>query len=342
VTEDPKSAGSAWATAVGGQKLPVIDVTQPCFALADDPAANAALSSAYVEAERRRAWTPRFLTRLMLRLAARQSRLLHALLYPHPQSGFLDGLTTYILKLGAENLPPPFDGKIDRRIAGAPPVVAMRLRLQQCATLLAEGLTNPLRDAPSAPLHLINIGGGTAIDSLNALILLKRDAPELLRRPIQILVLDIESAAPAFGASALAALTRDGRALAGLEIAFGHEFYDWNQTEPLDDLVRQVAAQGGILAASSEGGLFEYGSDAAIVANLKALHNRNHGANVVVGSVTRADAMRRDLIANSRFKLVPRGVEGFVPLAERGGFALEKVKDTPISDQVLLRPAARA
>ena len=174
------------------------------------------------------------------------------------------------------------------------------------------------------------------------MILLKRDAPELLGRPIQILVLDIESAAPAFGAGAVAALTQDGRALAGLEIAFGHEFYDWNRTEPLDDLVRQVAAQGGILAASSEGGLFEYGSDAAIVANLKALHNSNHGAGVVVGSVTRADAMRRDMIANSKFKLVPRGVEGFVPLAQRGGFALAKLRCTPISDQVLLQPAARA
>ena len=140
MTVDPKNAGVAWATAQDGHKLPVIDVTHPCFALADDAAANAALSSAYVEAERRRAWTPRFVTRLMLSLAARQSGLLHALLYPHPQSEYLDGLTTYILKLGAENLPPPFDGKIDRRIAGAPPVVAMRLRLQQCATLLAEGL----------------------------------------------------------------------------------------------------------------------------------------------------------------------------------------------------------
>jgi hypothetical protein len=42
------------------------------------------------------------------------------------------------------------------------------------------------------------------------------------------------------------------------------------------------------------------------------------------------------------FKLVPRGVEGFAPLAARGGFALAKVKTTPISDQVLLTPALRA
>jgi hypothetical protein len=48
------------------------------------------------------------------------------------------------------------------------------------------------------------------------------------------------------------------------------------------------------------------------------------------------------MIASGKFKLVPRGVEGFVPLAERAGFALAKVKSTPISDQVLLQPASPA
>src|SRR5260370_27368773 len=111
-----------------------------------------------------------------------------------------------------------------RRVAAAPAVVAMRLRLQQCAQLLAEGLQTPLRNAPSAPLCLLNIAGGTAIDSLNALILLKRDAPDLLARPIQILVLDIAPNAPAFGANALAALNQEGRLLAGFNIPFPPQF----------------------------------------------------------------------------------------------------------------------
>jgi hypothetical protein len=337
VSESPEGTGIVWAKAAGGQRLPVIDVTQPAFALADDAASNAALFRAYRDAERRQARTPRFLTRMMIALAARQSPLVHAIV--HPRAGFLDGLTTYIMKLGADNLPPPFRGKIDRRMAAAAPVVSMRMRLQQCAALLAEGLRNPLANAPSARLLLVNIAGGTAIDTLNALILLKRDAPDLLARPIQILVLDIDSAGPTFGANAVAALTQDGRALAGLNLSFRHEFYDWNRTETLDDVVRQSAAQGAILAASSEGGLFEYGSDNAVVANLSAL---SHGAALLVGSVTRADAMRRDMIASGKFKLVPRGVEGFTPLAERGGFVLERVKSTPISDQVLLRPARLA
>ena len=332
-----ESGGVVWAMADGGPALPVIDVTQPGFALADDASANAALFRAFDEIERRQARTPRFFARIMLALAARQSRLLHALL--HPQAGFLNGLSTYIMKLGADNLPPPFNGRVDRRVAAAPPLVSMRLRLQQCAELLAQGLEDPLRNAPSAPLHLLNIAGGTAIDSLNALILLKRDAPDLLARPIRILVLDIESAAPTFGANATAALTQEGRALAGLDLTFRHETYDWNQPGALADVVRVAAAKGAVLAASSEGGLFEYGSDDAIVSNLSALAG---GAAVVVGSVTRADAMRRDMIASGKFKLVPRGVDGFAPLARRAGFALAKVKSTPISDQVLLQPARLA
>src|SRR5258708_21572407 len=155
---------------------------------------------------------------MMMTLAARQSRLLQALMHPHAE--YLDGLTTYIMKLGAQNLPAPFNGKIDRRVAAAPPVVAMRLRLQQCAQLLAEGLQTPLRNAPSAPLCLLNIAGGTAIDSLNALILLKHDAPDRLARPIQILVLDIPPNAPAFGASALPALRQQGPVPAGFYIVF--------------------------------------------------------------------------------------------------------------------------
>jgi hypothetical protein len=335
-----KPTDLVWAKTAGGQELPVINVTQPRFALADDVDANAALLGAYVEAERRWARTPRFLSWMMMALAARQSRLLDAV--RRPQEGYLDGLTTYIMKLGAENLPAPFDRKMDRRVAAAPAVVAMRLRLQQCAQLLAEGLAAPLRRAPAAPLCLLNIAGGTAIDSLNALILLRRDAPELLARPIQILVLDLAAGAPAFGANALAALTREGRALAGLDIAFRHEFHDWNQAAPLADIVQQAAAQGVIVAASSEGGLFEYGSDDAIVSNLSALRDGDHGAALVVGSVTGADAIRRGQIAGGKFKLVPRGLDGFAPLAARGGFALAKAKRAPISDQVLLTPDLRA
>ncbi len=319
-----------------GHDLPVIDVTLPSFALPDDANSVAALAEAYIEAERRSARVPTFVTRLMLGLAARRSPLLRALLYP--KAGCLDGLSTYLMKLGAENLPPPFDGDVDRRLAAAPQVVSMRLRLQQTAKLMAEGLEPHLVAAAGMPLHLINIGGGTAIDSLNALILLRHLRPDALARPITVHVLDPDFAGALFGANALRALCAAGGALAGVNVAFEHHAYDWGVTGLLEDLVRRATAQAAIVAASSEGALFEYGGDDAIEANLKALHAGGLGAKLVAGSVTRADQLRRRSIAASGLKIVPRGIDGFAPLARRGGFEVARVEAAPISDQVLLRP----
>jgi hypothetical protein len=324
----------AYAATDDGLRLPIIDITQPVFALPDDPASLAALDAAYREAEQRYALVPRFVMNFMMRAAARRSRLLADIL--EPDTSFLAGLTTYIMKLPAETLPPPFDSDIDRRLVNSPQLTAMRLRLQQVVKLLADGLEPLLAANAAAPLVLINIGGGPAVDSLDALILLRRRNPALPARPIAIQVLDVDAAGPHFGAAALAALSAQRQPLAGLDIAFTHQSFDWNAPAPLADILGRAAAQGAIIAASSEGALFEYGSDDAIVANLKALHDG--GAKAVVGSVTNADPVRRRSIIGSRFKLLPRGLDGFRPLAVRGGFCIARSEPTPLGDQVLLAP----
>jgi len=151
-------------------------------------------------------------------------------------------------------------------------------------------------------------------------------------------VLDSAQDGPFFGANALAALKKEGRPLHGLDVAWMHRGYDWNEPAGLKRLVRELASEGGLIAASSEGALFEYGSDAAIVANLTALRHDGRGARLVAGSVTPADDVRRRMIAETGFKLVPRGVAGFAPLAARAGFGVAQVENAMNSDQVLLRP----
>lgn len=191
------------------------------------------------------------------------------------------------------------------------------------ATLLADGLAPQLAAAaPALPLVLINIAGGPAIDSMNALILLRQRDPNLLRRRIVIHVLDQDDAGPFFGGNALAALMQHGAPLTGLDIAFRHEHYDWNAPASLEALLRDLGASGTIVAASSEGGLFEYGSDEAIVANLTALRAGHVCA--VTGSVTSDDERRRRVMTASRFRLIPRGLNGFAPLAKRGGFRIAR------------------
>ena len=215
----------------------------------------------------------------------------------------------------------------------------LRLRMQQVAQLVAEGIAGDLASAKAgAPLALINIGGGPALDSINALILLRRDRPELLARPIAIEVLDASPDGAFFGANALAALQAGPGPLAGLDIAMRHHDYDWDQPAALASLVEKNVAAGAIIAASSEGALFEYGNDQAIVANLRTLRANGAGARLVAGSVTSADDTRRRLIATTRFKLYPRGVAGFAPLAAQAGFRIAKAESVLLSEQVLLRP----
>lgn len=329
----PAGESLVFATTADGLRLPVIDVTHPAFAVADDPASLAAGRDAFLAWDRRNRRTPAFVTRLLVRLAARRSALLRKILAS--DSGYLDSISTYMLKLGADHLPPGFDGPMDRKVAAAPHMALVRLRMQQIAKLLAEALLAPLADAPDAPLALVNIAGGPALDSINALIVLARAHASLIRRPIAIHVFDAQPGGPAFGARALLALSTPSGPLDGIEVEFQHHAYDWNDTAPLARLIAGLAARNAIVAASSEGGLFEYGTDDAIVANLTALTRGR--VPIVAGSVTSSSEMRKRMIAQTRFRLFPRGLEGFAPLAARSGYAIAESRTAVVSEQVLLR-----
>ena len=323
-----------FATTADGLRLPVIDVTHPAFAVPDDPASLAARRETFLAWDRRNRRMPAFVTRLLMRLAARRSLLLRKLTASDEE--YLDSISTYLLKLGPEHLPPGFDGPTDRRVAAAPHVPLIRLRMQQIARLLAEALLGPLAAAPDAPLHLVNIAGWPALDSINVLIMLARAHATLIERPIAIHVLDAQPDGPSFGARALRALSAPGQPLHECEVQFQHHAYDWNDTVPLARLLGSLPARGAVIAASSEGGLFEYGTDDAVVANLTALARAS--VPLVAGSVTSASAMRRRMIAQSRFRLFARGLEGFAPLAERSGYAIAESRTAIVSEQVLLRP----
>jgi hypothetical protein len=214
--------------------------------------------------------------------------------------------------------------------------------MQQVAHLMADALAEDLAAAGfEAPLNLINIGGGPALDSINALIVLRRAHPGLLNRPIAIEVLDADANADGafFGANALAALKAERGPLAGLDVEMRHHSYDWDRPAALEGMVAKLVQLGTVIGASSEGALFEYGGDEAIVANLKALHANGAGARFVAGSVTNADNIRRSMIDRTLFKLKPRGLAGFAPLAAAGSFRIVRSEPAFLSTQVLLRGA---
>jgi hypothetical protein len=335
IADPAPKPGLLLAKTAEGLDLPVIDLTAPRFALDRSGSTALAKVPAYIAAEKRRAM-PRWLQRWFIKLAARQSFLLRAMLAS--VSGYVAGLATYLLKLGPDNLISPFNSPLDRKVADSLPAEAIRVRLAQCAYLLADAL-EPQLAATSQGLHLINIGGGPAMDSLNALLILHKTAPALLvGRPVRIHVLDSDQKGPAFGHNALAALMAPGGPLAGYDVTLSLVAFDWHDAAPLQALLAHLAAEPSIITASSEGALFEYGDDAAILGCLKALHDGTPSGSIVVGSVTRNDEATLLLNAGNRdFKTIPRGVATFKLLAERAGYMLVQSEPAPFSDQVLLK-----
>jgi hypothetical protein len=94
-------------------------------------------------------------------------------------------------------------------------------------------------------------------------------------------------------------------------------------------------AKGAIVICSSEGGLFGYGSDKEIEANLGVLR-RFREVLAVVGSVTRADEpiMRVRQIGPAATR--PRGLSAFRELAAKSGWNLARAVERPFSDPVVL------
>lgn len=334
VPEPHKRPGLHYAFTDDGIELAVIDVTHPAFAASLDPAEQRRRTDEFFRQNRPFNRLPAPLRGLIIRLLLRKSVLGRAL--TSANGTFLPGMSTYLLKLGADNLGSAFQNRVDRKIAGALPALLVRVRLQDVAELLVSRIA-PLLESSARPLRFLNIAGGPAMDSLNALLLLRRDRPALLDgRKIAIDVLDLDQAGPSFGRRALAALQAEGAPLHGLAIEFRHQPYDWSRPAGLDPALAAARADHAILAVSSEGGLFEYGSDDEIVANLTALAQGGPADLFVAGSVTRADEPIHRLHSTRGPATRPRGLPRFTELAARAHFTVSSSVERVFSDQVLL------
>jgi hypothetical protein len=337
IPERNKKPGICYAVTNEGVELPVIDVTHPAFALHLSAGELAVRRERFFGTMERRSGTPVFLRRLLFRLFVRRSVLMQGLM--KASSGFLSGMNTYLLKIGPDNLGAGYTRKGDRRIAQLYPVLAVRLRLQDTATAIAEGLARILAMKPAVPLHLLNIAGGHAADSLNSLMLVRAREPNLFNgRRVFIHVLDLEKAAPDFGRRALAELQRAGAPLHGLGVSFGYVEYDWSKADGLRSFLSGLESGEKVVALSSEGGLFEYGSDQDIIANLSAFRSGTPGDSFVVGSVTRKEE-RNWQVRGPRIPVVHRGLPAFASLIKDAGWKIEKAVEGPFSDVVRLARA---
>lgn len=333
VPETRKRYGVSYAVTDDGLELPVIDVTHPAFAIAPTEAELEALEAQLREmmARQRDATEEQ---RAAMRAFLETSTIGRGMLAG--TGTFLSGLSTYLMKIGPDNLG-AWAIDLDRNIARALGPTSMRMRLQNVVAFMTEALAPALAAAPRAPLHLVNIAGGPAIDSLNALIVLRRDRPPGLEgRPIHIHVFDQDTAGPHFGARALEALRAPGAKLHGLDVTFRHVPYNWRETDTLARELGALDLDRAVWAASSEGGLFEYGSDEEIVANLKVLRAAGKGG-TVSGTVTRDDGPVAVSRQASYFATIPRTLAVFEAIAEKAGWKVDRSIPVPYSIDVRLR-----
>ena len=320
-----------YASTGDGLVLPVVDVSHPAFEVRITDADLAAMADQYVrEAQSRtQQMTPELVE------ALKRSRLGRGLMAA--SNGFLGGIETYLMKVGPENLPADIH-PLDRAIAASFPALTTRLRLQDTAQLLAEGLARVLPAHPSRPIVCLNIGGGAAADSWNALLLLQAAHPELVAdRAATISVLDVDAAGAAFGEKAVEALQASGAPLSAMSVGVHHATYDWSDASQLQSLLASLPADA-VCAVSSEGALFEYGTDQQIVENLRAVRTASPTAATFVGTVTRDSAATRASRASTRVTTVPRSIEAFRDLVSAAGWRLEFVLERPFASSVRLEP----
>jgi hypothetical protein len=318
-----------YANTEEGVRTAVIDVTHPAFRVTATESELAAMAEQYILEAGKQREVPE-----SVREALRNSMLGRALM---AASGtFVDGMTTYRLKLGPENLGEEAS-PIDRRIAASFPAFAARLRLQDMSALLAEGLVRTLAFEPHQGVCFVNIGGGAGADSWNALIhLYGEDAGLLMGKSIAIAVLDLDARGAAFGVRACEVLCASGAPLNGLDVSFQYLSYEWSDASRLRKVLEGLNAGEAACGISSEGGLFEYGSDEEIVANLKALHAGTAEDAFVVGSVTREGTVVRASLIASRVATRARTMEAFRGLCEQAGWSVGRVMERPFSYHVRL------
>jgi len=124
--------------------------------------------------------------------------------------------------------------------------------------------------------------------------------------------------------------------LYGTRVAFRAIHYDWSNTGALRQALDDARSRAGLILCSSEGGLFEYGSDDDVLANLTVLRAANEVVGVA-GSATRADEpiQRQHKISPARTR--PRGLAAFRALVRKAGWDIARVIERPFSDHFLLR-----
>lgn len=319
-----KKPGVCYAFTRDGLELPVIDITHPAFRIErptleklDEMMAKAVAKQEAYERY------PAMIRKFLFWIFSRKSIIMQGVMNSH--GTFLTGMNTYLMKLGPDTLLPPLGSRVDLAMVSSVPALGLRLRLQNTVGYLVEGLLGSLASRPDARLIFINIAGGPCADTLNTLLVLQKHHPDLLRgRKVLIRVFDLHDLAPEFAKKSLEALRAPDAPLEELMADLAHIPYDWSRPQDLVRALGDLSLKNDVVAVSSEGGLFCYGSNADIAENLKVLTTFTPDDAVLVGSLSVRGGPGAVFNRLSHAATIPRSMDEFDAMALACGW---KVKD---------------
>jgi hypothetical protein len=279
-----KIRGLSYTSTLNNVELPVLDITHPLFISSID---EVKLKKMLKEAEKNAEKTaekfnnmPAFIKSFL----AKRSFTMSELIQNKDDNKYLSGVSTLMLKLGpgliGKGKKRFFERLSSRGIGG----IVLRMRVRDISYCQAKALIPVLKKHPEKNLCLINIAGGAASDSINALVLVLKENPALLHnKKIEINVLDIDLFGPGFAGKCITELNKPGGLFHGLDLTYRHIPYDWNNTEALEKIFSE--RKDWLQACSSEGGLFEYCTDEVIRKNLDAIFNLSDSETTITGSL---------------------------------------------------------
>jgi len=275
-----KISGLSYAFTDSGAELPVLDITHPLFiASVDDADIDLLIRNSPHQAQRIKEM-PDYVKRFL----GKRSVIMGGIYLKDSKDLYLNGMSTLMSKMGPYLIGGGWKTFFDRNFSMSLSPLSMRMRLRDTCRLQKDALLPQLKANLQKKLCFVNIAGGTANDSINTLILILKEDPTLLKnRKTEITILDSDTFGPNYARRCIKSLREPEGKFNGLEIACHHIKYNWNNTNKLSQLLSEK--QDCIVLASSEGGLFEYGSDEAIISNLNALYEKSQADIKIAGDV---------------------------------------------------------
>ncbi len=261
---------------------------------------------------------------------AQHSYIIAGFLSINKENNFLSGISTLMMKLGPGLIGDGIGKIFERRASKSISSVTLRVRIQDICKLEAEALIPQLTQWPEKNLCFINIGGGTASDSINTLILILKKDPSLLRnRKIEINVLDMDTFGPAFGNNCIESLKTPDQYFHHLDISFRYIKYNWTDSSGMEGLLTE--RKEWVTLCSSEGGLFEYGTNEDIISNLNLLYDKTGDEMKIAGSLIKdsrsVDRGMLTILEKTNINTRLLGIQGLQDILNQTRWLLDNATD---------------